>query len=93
MTFGYRPFSNIEDTSVLQFLCHILPLILGSDYSTALITLLHRSRYCTDHSNALVRIVAVYALKLTFLRLLGELAALCATILAQYPLKALKDAF
>jgi hypothetical protein len=70
-----------------------------SGYSTALVTLLLWLLYCagyfygSGYSVAQARIVAVCALKLTFLMVLGDIVALCATISAEYLPKAPNSGF
>jgi hypothetical protein len=49
--------------------------------------------YRSGYSVTLARIAAFYALKLTFLKVLGDIVALCATILAKYPLRPLNSGF
>jgi hypothetical protein len=49
--------------------------------------------YRSGYSVALARIAAFCALKLTFLKVLGDIVALCATILAKYPLRPLNSGF
>jgi hypothetical protein len=49
--------------------------------------------YRSGYSVTQARIAAFCALKLTFLKVFGDIVALCATILAKYPLRPLNSGF